>query len=70
MNHKTAANCPPFSREDVLAVRGHPATKKVERNNGSSRPIEEWSYFSADTGMKECFFFSNNHLVGWSEARM
>lgn len=68
MNHSIMTKCPPFRPEDILSVRGKPAAKKVEHRNNPSRPLEEWAYFSANT--KECFFFINNRLVGWSEVKM
>ena len=67
VNNPFTGSCPPFSPEEILSLRGQPVAKKIEQNRKAAAPVEEWVYLSGNSHRKECYFFINNHLVGWSE---
>ncbi|MBI5360921.1 MAG: hypothetical protein HZA48_10110 [Planctomycetes bacterium] len=60
--------CPPFSPDDILALRGKPAAKEVKKSGSFAGTVERWEYVSAGTAGKESYFFHNNRLVGWMDS--
>jgi hypothetical protein len=63
-NTKTAY--PPFTKDDILTLRGQPMAKIVVPGKTSFPPqSEEWSYYNALQNIKEHYVFKNGRFVGY-----
>jgi hypothetical protein len=67
-NSLPRGNCPPFTPDDVFALKGKPVAKRFESLKNPFFPlIEEWIYYHTGTNTKESYKFKSGYLVGWTK---
>jgi len=63
---KTTTMCPPLTPDNILTLRGQPATKLVSPNKcKDSIDTEEWIYYNELSKTKELYCFKNERLIGY-----
>jgi hypothetical protein len=62
---KDKTNCPPLTMDEIIALKGEPAAKRIELVHNSSL-VERWVYYQANTKKTELFLFKDGKLSGWT----